>query len=413
LEIVPVDPSDTTWIIIATGLVMMMTPSLGFFEAGLLRSKNSLSVIMQTFTGLGVLSALWFILGFSAVYGTSLSGIVGGTDFIFFNNVPLEDSLPYAPTIPGITFASYVMMLAVVTPLLITGAVAERMKWSAFLVFVIAWSIFIYYPLAHWVWGKGGWLAQMGVFDFAGGIVIHTSAGMSSLAAALVLKRRKNFGSSLLLPHNIPLAVIGGSLLWLGWFGFNAGSGFITGALASNVLLVTHIGSAMGAIVWVLLSWKRSGRPSLVAALNGMLVGLVAVTPSAAYITAQNAFFLGIIAGIISYFTMMFFKDKLKIDDALDVGAVHGATGITGSLAVGLVASAALFPSVPNGLLNGGGWQLLQAQAVGVGVAVLLGFGGTIIISKVIDKTIGLRVKEIEEDIGLDITQHAEKAYVE
>lgn len=409
----PIDSSDTTWIIIATGLVMMMTPALGFFEAGLLRSKNSLSVIMQTFTGLGVLSALWFILGFSMVYGTSLSGIVGGSDFVFFNDIPLEDSLPYAPTIPGITFSSYVMMLAVVTPLLITGAVAERIKWSAFLIFVIAWSIFIYYPLAHWVWGKGGWLAELGVFDFAGGIVIHTSAGMSSLAAALVLGRRKNFGTSLLLPHNIPLAVIGASLLWLGWFGFNAGSGFITGALASNVLIVTHIGSAMGATTWVLLSWKRSGRPSLIAALNGMLVGLVAVTPSAAYITAQNAFFLGIIAGVISYLAMIFFKEKLRIDDALDVGAVHGATGITGSLAVGLIASTALFPAVPNGLLNGGGWTLFQAQAIGVGVAIFLGFGGTVIIAKVIDKVIGLRVKEIDEDIGLDITQHAEKAYLE
>lgn len=409
----PVDPSDTTWIIVATGLVMMMTPSLGFFEAGLLRSKNSLSVIMQTFTGLGVLSALWFVLGFSMVYGTTQSGIVGGPDFIFFNGVPLEESLGFAPTIPGVTFATYVMMLAVVTPLLITGAVAERMKWSAFLIFVIAWSILIYFPLAHSVWGKGGWLAQLGVFDFAGGIVIHTSAGMSSLAAALVLKRRKNFGTSLLLPHNIPLAVIGGALLWLGWFGFNAGSGFITGALASNVLLVTHIGSAMGATTWVLLSWKRSGRPSLIAALNGMLVGLVAVTPSAAYISAQNAFFLGIIAGVISFSAMIFFKERLKIDDALDVGAVHGATGITGSLAVGLIASAALFPGVPNGLLYGGGWALLQSQAIGVGVAVLLGFGGTIVITKVIDKTIGLRVKELEEDIGLDITQHAEKAYLE
>ena len=408
-----IDPSDTTWIIVATGLVMMMTPSLGFFEAGLLRSKNSLSVIMQTFTGLGVLSVLWFILGFSMVYGTTLGGIIGSADFIFFNNVPLDEALPYAPTIPGITFASYVMMLAVVTPLLITGAVAERMKWSAFLILIIAWSIFIYYPLAHMVWGKGGLLAQLGVVDFAGGIVIHTSAGMSSLAAAIVLKRRKHFGTAILLPHNIPLAVIGAALLWLGWFGFNAGSGFITGALASNVLIVTHIGSAMGATVWVLLSWKRSGRPSLIAALNGMLVGLVAVTPSAAYITAQNAFFLAIAAGIISYFAMILFKDKLKIDDALDVGAVHGATGITGSLAVGLLASAVLFPGVPNGLLNGGSWSLLQAQAIGVGVAVLLGFGGTLIITKIIDKTIGLRVKDIEEEIGLDITQHAEKAYLD
>jgi ammonium transporter, Amt family len=399
--------------IVATGLVMMMTPALGFFEAGLLRSKNSLSVIMQTFTGLGILSALWFIVGFSMVYGSTISGIVGGADFVFFNTIPLEEPLPFAPSIPGVTFATYVMMLAVVTPLLITGAVAERMKWSAFLVFVIAWSLLIYYPLAHWVWGKGGLLASIGVVDFAGGIVIHTSAGMSSLAAAIAIKKRRNFGTSLLLPHNIPLAVIGGALLWLGWFGFNAGSGFISGALASNVLLVTHIGSAMGATIWVLLSWKRSGRASLIAALNGMLVGLVAVTPSAAYISAQNAFFLGIIAGGISYFAMILFKERFRIDDALDVGAVHGVTGIVGSLAVGLLASSALYPAVPNGLLNGGSLQLLQAQAIGVGMAVLLGFGGTLIIAKVIDRTMGLRVKELEEDIGLDITQHAEKAYLE
>jgi Amt family ammonium transporter len=305
------------------------------------------------------------------------------------------------------------MMLAVVTPLLITGAIAERMKWSAFLILIIAWSIFVYYPLAHWVWNKGGWLAQLGVFDFAGGIVIHTSAGMSSLAAAIVLRRRKYFGTSLLLPHNIPLAVIGASLLWLGWFGFNAGSGFISGALASNVLLVTHIGSAMGAIVWMFLSWRRSGRASLTAVINGALVGLVAVTPSAAYIAVQSAFFVGIAAGLISYFAMILFKERLKIDDALDVGAVHGATGITGSLAVGLVASNAINPAVPNGLLNGGGPGLLLAQAIGVGAAIILGFGATFIISKIIDKTIGLRVKEVEEDIGLDITQHAEKAYLE
>jgi Amt family ammonium transporter len=279
----PIDASDTTWIIVATGLVMIMTPALGFFEAGLLRSKNSLSVIMQTFSGLAILSALWLIMGFTMVYGTTQFGIIGGSDWVFFNGVPLEEAIPYAPTIPAITFASYVMMLAVVTPLLITGAIAERMKWSAFLILIIAWSIFVYYPLAHWVWNKGGWLAQLGVFDFAGGIVIHTSAGMSSLAAAIVLRRRKYFGTSLLLPHNIPLAVIGASLLWLGWFGFNAGSGFISGALASNVLLVTHIGSAMGAIVWMLLSWRRSGRASLTAVINGALVGLVAVTPSAAY----------------------------------------------------------------------------------------------------------------------------------
>ena len=247
--------------LISTGLVMMMTPALGFFEAGLIRAKNTLSIIMQTFSGLAILSILWFVIGFTLVFAPSQGGFIGNLDWLFFNNVPFNEGLDYAPTIPGVTFASYQMMFAVITPLLITGAFAERMKWSAFFVFIIAWSLLVYYPLAHWIWGRG-WLADMGVFDFAGGIVIHTSAGLGSLAAALVLGRRKNFGPDIMVPHNIPLAVIGATLLWVGWFGFNAGSALASGSLAANTLLVTHIGSSTSAIVWIVLSWKRSGKPS-------------------------------------------------------------------------------------------------------------------------------------------------------
>ena len=405
-----IDTGDTTWMLISTGLVMTMTPALGFFEAGLIRGKNSLSVIMQTFSGLAILSTLWFVLGFTLVFSPSQGGFIGGFDWMFYNNVPFNESLDYSPTIPGVTFATYQMMFAVITPLLITGAFAERVKWNAFVVFIVVWSIFFYYPLAHWVWGRG-WLAEMGVFDFAGGIVIHTSAGLGSLAAALVLGRRKNFGPDIMVPHNIPLAVIGATLLWIGWFGFNAGSALASGSLAANTLLVTHIASCTSALVWIGLSWKRAGKPSSTAAINGAISGLAGVTPASGFISAQNSFLLGIVLGFASYYAILLLKEHLKIDDALDVSSVHGVTGILGALAIGLIASTLINPAGPDGLLYGNAMQL-AVQAFGVAVAASLGFGGTIIIMKIIDATIGLKVREEEEDIGLDITQHAERAYV-
>jgi ammonium transporter, Amt family len=405
-----IDTGDTTWMLISTGLVMTMTPALGFFEAGLIRGKNSLSVIMQTFSGLAILSTLWFVLGFTLVFSPSQGGFIGGFDWLFYNNVPFNESLDYSPTIPGVTFATYQMMFAVITPLLITGAFAERVKWNAFVVFIVAWSIFIYYPLAHWVWGRG-WLAELGVFDFAGGIVIHTSAGLGSLAAALVLGRRKNFGPDIMVPHNIPLAVIGATLLWIGWFGFNAGSALASGSLAANTLLVTHIASSTSALVWIGLSWKRAGKPSSTAAINGAISGLAGVTPASGFISAQNSFLLGIVLGFASYYAILLLKEHLKIDDALDVSSVHGVTGIVGALAIGLIASTLINPAGPDGLLYGNPMQL-AVQAFGVAIAAALGFGGTIFIMKIIDATIGLKVREEEEDIGLDITQHAERAYV-
>ena len=274
-----ISSGDTSWVPVSTGLVLLMVPALGFFEAGLLRSKNSLSTLMQTFSGLIILSILWFVIGFTLVYAPSPWGIIGGLNWTFFNGVPFTTSLDYAPTIPGVTFATYQMMFAVITPLLITGAFAERLKWDAFFVFIIAWSIFIYYPLAHWVWGKG-WLAQLGVFDFAGGIVIHTSAGMGSLGAALVLGRRKNFGPTITVPHNIPLAVIGAAMLWFGWFGFNAGSALTSGPLAGNTLLVSQIASATSAMVWIVISWRRkTEKPSTTGVITGAIAGLAGVTP--------------------------------------------------------------------------------------------------------------------------------------
>ena len=406
----PIDTGDTTWMLISTGLVMMMTPALGFFEAGLIRAKNSLSIIMQTFSGLAILSILWFVIGFTLVFAPSQGGFIGNLDWLFFNNVPFNEGLDYAPTIPGVTFASYQMRFAVITPLLITGAFAERMKWSAFFVFIIAWSMLVYYPLAHWIWGRG-WLADAGVFDFAGGIVIHTSAGLGSLAAALVLGRRKNFGPDIMVPHNIPLAVIGATLLWVGWFGFNAGSVLASGALAGNTLLVTHIASATSAMVWIALSWKRSGKPSTTAVINGAIAGLAGVTPASGFISPQNSFVLGIVLGLASYYAILLLKEHWRIDDALDVSSVHGVTGIVGALAIGIIASTLINPAGPDGALYGNPMQF-AIQALGVAVAAALGFGGTVIIMKIIDRTIGLKVKEEEEDIGLDVTQHAERAYV-
>jgi ammonium transporter, Amt family len=406
----PIDTGDTTWMLISTGLVMLMTPGLGFFEAGLIRGKNSLSVIMQTFSGLAILSTMWFVLGFTLVFAPSQNGFIGGLDWLFYNNVPFNDSVDYAPTVPGVTFATFQMMFAVITPLLITGAFAERVKWSAFVVFIVAWSLLIYYPLAHWIWGRG-WLAELGVFDFAGGIVIHTSAGLGSLAAALVLGRRKNFGPDIMVPHNIPLAVIGATLLWMGWFGFNAGSALASGSLAANTLLVTQIAASTSALVWIALSWKRSGKPSTTAAINGAIAGLAGVTPASGFISAQSSFFLGIVLGFASYYAILLFKEHWKIDDALDVSSVHGVTGMVGALAIGIIASTLINPAGPEGLLYGNPVQL-AIQGLGIAVAAALGFGGTVVIMKMIDATIGLKVKEDEEDIGLDITQHAERAYV-
>src|SRR5215216_134833 len=404
-----IDTGDTTWMLISTGLVMMMTPALGFFEAGMLRLKNSLSVIMQTMFGLALLSVLWFIVGFSLVFSPDISGIIGSLSWVFFDNVPFSDSVKWAPTIPGVTFGTYQMMFAVITPLLITGAFADRMRWSAFFVFVVVWSLFVYFPLAHWIWG-GGWLAQLGVWDFAGGIVIHTSAGMASLAAGLILGRRKNFGPQIMVPHNLPLAVVGATMLWLGWFGFNAGSALAANGVAGNALLTSQIAAATCTLVWLFLSWKRSGKPSIAAVINGAIAGLAGITPTAGYITGESAFVLGIILGFGSYYGIVLFKEKLKIDDALDVSSVHGVTGILGALAIGVAASPLVMENGPVGLLHGNPAQL-GIQAFGIAVAAAFAFGVSAAIFKIIDKTIGLRVSDEEEEAGLDITQHAEKSF--
>jgi len=403
------DTGDTAWMIVATGLVMLMTPGLGFFEAGLIRFKNGLSAIMHTFSGLAILSTLWFIVGFTLVFGPTQGGIIGGLDHIFYNGVKVHEGYGVNVTIPGVTFATFQMMFAVITPLLISGAFAERMKYSAFFIFAIAWSLFIYFPVAHWIWG-GGWLAQLGVWDFAGGIVIHTTAGMAALAAGIVFGRRKNFGPQIMVPHNLPLAVVGATMLWLGWFGFNAGSAVAANGVAGNALLTSQIGASTSTLVWLFLSWKRSGKPSIAAVINGAIAGLAGITPAAGYISGESAFILGIILGFGSYYGIVLFKEKLKIDDALDVSSVHGVTGMLGALAIGVAASPLIMPNGPVGWIHGNPAQL-GIQAFGIAVAAAFSFGVSLAIFKIIDKTIGLKVSDEEEEAGLDITQHAEKAF--
>ena len=407
--ILPINSGDTAWMLVASSFVLLMIPALGLFEAGLLRKKNTVSIFMQIFLGVALLSVMWFVFGFSLTFGPDTAGLVGNLDWTFLKGVPFDSSLNYAPTIPGVLYAKFEMMFAVITPLLLTGAIAERMKFSAFVLFIAAWSFLIYYPLAHWIWG-GGWLGKLGVKDFAGGIVIHTSAGMGALGAVIVLGRRLNYGPSIMVPHSIPIAVLGASLLWLGWFGFNAGSALASGAIAGNTMIVTHMASAVSALVWVALSWMRTHKPSIIAAINGAIAGLAGITPISGYVSVEHAFAIGFAVGIASYLGVIFLKDRLKIDDALDVSSVHGIAGIIGSLAIGIFASTLINPTGPNGLLFGNTHQLL-IQAMGVGVAGALGFGGTFIIMKVLDVLIGVRVSPATEEKGLDIEEHAERAY--
>ena len=408
--IIMIDTGDTAWMLIAGCLVLLMIPALGLFESGLLRKKNVVSIFMQIFFGMSLLSVMWFVFGFSLSFGPSTTGIIGNLDWSFLKGIPWDAPLEqYAPSIPGVLFVKFQLMFACITPLLLTGTIAERMKFSSFIIFISAWSMLIYYPIVNMVWG-GGWLAQLGVVDFAGGIVIHTTVGMAALAAALVLGKRRGFGPAINIPHSIPLAVLGSSLLWLGWFGFNAGSALASGGVAGNTVIVTHLASSVSALIWAGLSWMRTGKPSIVATINGAIAGLAGITPASGYISVEHSFVLAIAIGVLSYGGVVLIRDKLKIDDALDVSSVHGIAGIVGALGIGIFASTLINPSGVDGLLYGN-YDQIWIQAVGIGVAAVMGFGGTWVLLQLIKHLIGIRVEPEEEDIGLDLSEHAEAAY--
>ena len=407
-----------------------MTPGLAFFEAGLLRSRNSISILMQCWAGLCILSTLWYIIGYTLALGPDAgdAGIIGNLDHIFFVGIETDDAGEHvnAAGIPLTVFATFQMMFAVITPLLITGAFSERVEFGAFVAFIILWSILIYYPVCHWVWG-GGWLTTIGgdnggAVDFAGGIVIHTTAGVSSLVVALVLGPRKGFDPSSTSwntearPHSIPLATIGAAMLWMGWFGFNAGSALGSGATPGHTLLATHIAACTCGIVWTMMSKIEDGKPSIVASLNGVIAGLAGVTPASGFITSQSAFFLGIVLGFASYYSVKLLKGKFKIDDALDVSSVHGCTGVVGSLAVGFIGDQARVTGAAGadvyGLFFGGGAHLLLWQTIAVLVAGLWSALWTWIICKVLEKTTGFRVTEEQEEAGLDESLHGETSRI-
>ncbi len=403
------DTGDTAWVLTSTALVMLMTPALGFFYGGLVQRKNVLSTIMHSFFILALISVQWVLWGFSLAFSPGTS-FIGGISWLGLQGVGQEPNPDYAATIPALLFMAFQMMFAVITPALITGAFAERKRFKAMVAFVLLWATFVYAPVAHWVWAVGGWLRDFGALDFAGGTVVHITAGVAALVAASMLGKRIGFGSASLEPHNLTYTVLGAGLLWFGWFGFNAGSALGANGLAANALVVTNTAAAMGGLAWMTASWLRHGHPSVLGLAAGAVSGLVAITPAAGFVNVPASIIIGLGAGIFCFFAVDILKRTMGVDDALDVFAVHGIGGIWGALATGLFASTAVNPAGFDGLFYGNPSQLYK-QAVAVAVVAAFTAVVTWIILKVIDVTIGLRVPEQEEVLGLDTTTHGEVAY--
>jgi len=404
---VTISSGDTAWLLLSAALVMLMTPALGFFYGGLVRRKNVLATIMHSFFILCLISIQWVLWGYTLAFGTDQGGLIGGLDFLGNAGVGMEP-IALAPTVPHQAFMVFQMMFAIITPALITGAFAERKRFKAFVVFTLLWATLVYDPVAHWVWG-GGWLGALGALDFAGGTVVHVTSGVSALVAALVLGRRRGYGSEPLEPHDATMTVLGAALLWFGWFGFNAGSAITAGALAANAFVVTNTSAAMAALTWMTVSWLHKGAPSVLGAAVGAIAGLVAITPAAGFVDVPASIVIGLGAGTICYAAIQLTK-RLRVDDALDVFGVHGVGGAWGAIATGIFASAAVNEVAGNGLLYGDPAQL-GIQAIAVGAVVIYAAVVTFGILKVIDLFVGLRVAEQEEVLGLDASQHREAAY--
>jgi len=400
---------DTVFVIMSAALVMIMTPGLALFYGGLVRGKNVLGTIMQSFVILALISLEWVLWGYSMAFGPDHSGIIGGLDWFGLSGVGMEPSDSYATTVPHLAFMIFQGMFAVITPALITGAFAERMKFTAFLLFALLWATFVYNPLAHWVWGAGGWMGKMGALDFAGGTVVHISSGVSALAAALIIGRRLGFGTTAFIPHNIPMTVTGAALLWFGWFGFNAGSALACNGLAANAFVVTNTASAAAALSWVFIEWVHRGNPTTLGVASGAVAGLVAITPASGYVGPLSAAMIGAVAGGICYGGIML-KAKLGYDDSLDVVGIHGLGGVWGALATGLFASKAVNSSAADGLFFGNPAQFVT-QLITVLVTLIFAFVMTSLILILLKSTIGLRVSEEEEMKGLDISLHNETGY--
>ena len=401
-----VNKADTGFMIISTILVMLMTPALALFYGGMVRKKNVLGTIMQSFIALGIVSVIWFLYGYSLAFGGDIGNIIGNLDFIMLKNVGLSPN--EGSTIPHQLFFIFQMMFACLTPALITGAFAERFKFKSYLLFLILWVTFIYCPLAHWVWG-GGWISKIGGIDFAGGLVVHIASGAAALACCIMLGARKGYKTENMPPHNLTLTFIGLMFLWVGWFGFNAGSALSANALATTAFINTQLGAASGLLAWLGVEYLHRGKPTVLGGMSGTLAGLVGITPACGFVTPTSAIVIGIITGMICYI-LTTFKGIFKYDDSLDVIGIHGTGGIVGSVLTGIFATVLINPDGANGLLYGS-FKLFNAQIVSTIASIAFSFLGTILILYIIDKISGLRVSEFEEMQGLDISQHGENAY--
>jgi Amt family ammonium transporter len=404
-----IDTGDTAWILGATALVMFMTPGLALFYGGLVRAKNVLGTIMQSFAALALVTVLWVLIGYTLAFGPDKALLIGGLDFLGLTGVG-QDPAVAAPTVPHLAFMAFQMMFAVITPALIAGAFAERMRFGGYVLFIGLWSLVVYAPLAHWVWG-GGWLgaAGVGALDFAGGTVVHINAGVAALAAALYLGKRRGFASEAFVPHNVPMVITGAAILWFGWFGFNAGSALSSGGLAAQAFVTTHVAAAAATIGWLIPEWRKHGKPTTVGAATGAVAGLVAITPAAGYVAPWAAVLIGLAAGMVCY-AAVGLKFRFGFDDSLDVVGVHLVGGIVGAMLTGVFAQLVINPAGADGLLFGNA-ALVGKQLAAVGATIVYSLAATSGILKVVDVLVGLRVSEEDESAGLDLTQHAEAGY--
>ena len=404
-----VNGADTAWVLIGGALVMLMTPGLGLFYGGLVRQKNALSTIMHSFFILGLVSVQWVLVGYSLAFGPDVGGVIGGLDWVGLRGVGQDPNPTYAATIPHLAFMSFQMMFAALTPALISGAFAERKRFAAFALFSILWTTLVYDPIAHWVWGDGGWLRSLGTLDFAGGTVVHISSGVSALICARVLGRRMGYGREAMEPHNATLTILGAALLWFGWFGFNAGSALGSGVIATAAFVNTNTAAAMASLTWLTASWIHHRRPSALGAAAGALAGLVGITPASGFVSPMGALLIGFVAGL-ACFAVVEFLVRGRIDDSLDVFGVHGVGGTVGMLATGLLATRFVNPAGADGLFYGNA-RLVLVQSVAVLATAAYSAAMTWGLLRLVDALVGLRVSPEEEVRGLDLSQHGELAY--
>ncbi|HEV2755051.1 MAG TPA: ammonium transporter [Actinomycetota bacterium] len=404
------DTGDTAFILLCAALVMFMTPGLALFYGGMVRSKNVLGTIMQSVFALGLVSVLWVVVGYTLAFGPDKGGLIGGLDFLGFADVGAEPNADLAATIPHTLFAVFQMMFAIITPALITGAFAERMKFSGYVAFTALWLVLVYSPVAHWVWAPGGWIRELGALDFAGGTVVHINAGIAALAAVFVVGKRRGFGKEAFVPHNLTMTVLGTGILWFGWFGFNAGSALGANGLAASAFLATNLGAAAGACGWALVDARNERKSTTLGVASGAVAGLVAITPAAGFVGPLAAIAIGLAGGVVCAYAVRL-KFRFGYDDSLDVVGVHLVGGIVGALLTGVFADTAINSAGFDGLLAGGGAGLLGKQVIAIGATLAFSFVASMALLKLVQATIGLRVTEEQEVSGLDLTQHAEAGY--